>query len=311
VPSTAERVALLDTKARAYSGLGKRDDALAQMREALALQTRETGKQDMRSLRVAARLGTVLSSLGRIDELDAMLSEYLPADRGTSSADDPVVGETLLILARTARRKQDYERADALASEALDIYRKVYGERASQTATAMNSLANIAQAKGDYARSLSLFETALSIKREVFGEEGSQVSPAEHNVGLLLLTRLNRPRESLPHLRRALELGKKQFPEGHLNNAAYRLSLGSNLRVLGQYAEAEPLLREALRAFEVVNAPRGGNIALSRGELACIALIRGGRGREAAKAQLAASIAAIEKYDKDDPQLPGLVACAR
>ncbi|HVJ62491.1 MAG TPA: hypothetical protein VM555_07235, partial [Tahibacter sp.] len=88
--------------------------------------------------------------------------------------------------------------------------------------------------------------------------------------------------------------------------AAYRLALGSALRDAGRYADAEAALKLALPTFETIAAPRGLDIATTRGELACVALALG---RAGAREQLDASLAVVDRVAADTPQAQRLHEC--
>ncbi|HVJ61954.1 MAG TPA: tetratricopeptide repeat-containing protein [Tahibacter sp.] len=170
----------------------------------------------------------------------------------------------------------------------------------------MNLLATIVQASGDYARARTLFADSLAIRRTVFGDDSAQAASAEFNLGMLLLLRLKQTREAQVHLARAVEIGAKTLAPNHGNLANYRLGLGSALRETGRLAEAEAMLQLALPAFETIAAPRGIDIATTRGELACIALARG---RSGAREQIDAALATIVRVSPDNQQAQRLRDC--
>ncbi|MDC8011814.1 serine/threonine-protein kinase [Tahibacter soli] len=305
-PDGDARIALLGVRATALNGLARPKESLPLWREALALQSAAAGPDDVRTLRLASRIAGNLRVLGDVDEAERVMLDNLPRERQRFAPDDPIVGETLNGLALIARNKRDYARAETYAAEALDLYRKIYGERATQTANAMNTLATIVQAQGEYDRALSLFEGVLAVRRAVFGDDSAQAAAAHYNVGLLLLLRLKKPEAARAHFARAVDVSVKLLPPGHVNLANYRLVLGSALRDAGRYAEARAALELALPAFEAIAAPRGIDIALTRGELACVALALG---RPGARERLDAAIAVTDRVARELPQAQRLNEC--
>ena len=307
--SAGDRAAILAVKAVALEGIGKPGDAVVLWREALAIETREYGEDDIRRLRTGTRLTYALRAAGMVDEAERLLADNLQRERRVYAADDPILGDTLLDLAILSRNKGERAKAQPLAREALDIFRRVYGETSSRTAAAINTIGTIAQGEGDYASAQASFEQALSIKRSLYGDVSPQVASAEYNVGLFLLLRRHDAVNAEAHLRIANDVASKILPAGNLNLANYRLGLGSALRELGRYSDAESVLRLALSTFETINAPRGIDIAITRGELACIARARSPNGD--ADAQLDAALATLDRQARDNPQAQRLRDCPR
>lgn len=298
---------LLKARANALDGLGRPEDAVAVWRQALALEAAEYGKEDVRALRTAIRLAISLHSLGRVDESERLLADSLPLQRKRFAPDDPALGDTLLGLAIAARNRSDFAAAEPLADEGLDIYLKVYGRDSSQAAGAMNTLATIAQANGRGTKARALLEQALATRRAVFGEASMQVATSEYNLGLLLQLHDLDAAQAVVHLRKAVEIGTPLFPPTHGALAHYRLALGSQLRQLGRYTEADTVLGQALATFEASNAPRGVNVALTRGELACSALERT-QGRASSQA-LDEALAVLDRNAPDSQQGARLRSC--
>jgi serine/threonine-protein kinase len=297
----------LQVQATALEGLGKTDDAIAAWRAARAASASAYSATDPRQLKPTLGLIYALRARGLADEAETLLGGYLPQLRRALADDDPRLGEALLALAAFARNKHDYARADALATEALGLYERVYGDKSSAVASAANTLATIAQASGDVARSRTLFERALRIRRDIHGAEHPRVASAEYNLGLLLLGREHDAAEALPHLQAAVDIGAKRLSPDHVNLATYRLALGSAQADL-QQPQAGQTLELALAAFDKIHAPRGIDMALTRGELACLALSRGPDAGQLAQLDTALKVVE-ENLPADDPQRQRVAAC--
>jgi serine/threonine-protein kinase len=304
---SADRAELLGIEALAIEGTGKAKDATALWREALALQAAAFGTDDARTLRATMDLAANLGIVGQGVEAEQLLTENLPRMRRGLASDDPVLGESLRDLSRLARRKKEYARAEALADEALVVYRRIYGDDSSQAAAAMTTAAIGAQANGHADKARALMEKALRTQRAVFGAESAQVATAEYNLGLHLQLHADDRQGALAHLRVAAELGSRLLPAGHPSLANYRLALGSSLREAHQRAEATVVLRQALATFEVANAPRGVDKALARGELACNALPW--QEDDGMRRQFKDALAALTREVPDDAQAQRVRAC--
>jgi eukaryotic-like serine/threonine-protein kinase len=303
-PDAVDPVALINIRATALQSMGMQAETVLVRREALALEQRAHAAGDLRIMRAAVGLSDALYVRGIVDEAEQVLLENLPQEPG-ANADGPESGEILLNLAKLARDRQDYKRASELISRALPIYRKVYGDNSMPTSSVMAVAAMIAHYNGDNAQALQLFQDSLRIKRDL-GGENAMTAISEQNVGALL-HRMKRPAEALAYFQRAVALGEKLYTPGHGNLSQFRLSLGKALRDLGRYAAAEPVLRTALQDFEKINAPRGINVATTRGELACIALARGDK---SAGAVLSASVTLLDRYPQESTAAERLRECA-
>ena len=305
--TAADRAELLRIEAFALEGLGKPKEATALWRGALALETAAFGEEDVRTLRTTMSLAMNLGFAGLPDDAEPLLAESLPRARRELAPDDPALAETLRNLAIHARNKGEYERAEPLADEALSLYLRIFGENSSQAAAAMNTLATIAQANDHVAKARLLFERALATKRAVYGEASRDVATAEYNLGLLLQLRTKDIAQAVLHLQAANEIGTRVLPATHGSLANYRLALGSTLRELGRHREADAVLRQALATFEMTNAPRGIDMALARGELACNALAQA---HDAAHLQqLDDALAVLARQAADRPQGLRVRAC--
>ncbi len=305
----ADRADLLAIEALALEGTGKPKDATAPWRAALALQAATFGPDDARTLRTTMDLAANLGVIGEVEEAEQLLTENLPRVRRDTAPDDPFLGETLRDLARLAKRKKDYAHAEMLADEALAAYRRIYGDDSSQAAAAMNTAAINAQANGHADKARALMEKVLSTQRTVFGADSLQAAAAHYNLGLLLQLHANDPAAAVSHLRAAADLGTRLLPAEHVSLATYRLALGSSLREQGRHAEAATVLRQALATFDVVNAPRGIDKALARGELACNA--QPWKEGDGMRRQFADSLAVLSRRAPDDPQALRVRSCLR
>lgn len=297
---------LLRLEAESLEGLGKPKEATPLLRAALD-EERRKADNEMRTLRATMRLGRNLRVIGESHAAETLLSGVLQRARTDLPSDDPQLAETVLDLAILARNRNDLATAEPLANEALKIMIAIYGESSSQAASAMNNLAIIAQSNGRVDAARELFQRTLEIGRTIHGASSLAVARTEYNLGLLLQLRTRDAAGALTHLQAALEIDTRLLPPEHVGLANVRLALGSTLRELGRYAEAEAMLEKALPVFEAAAAPRGLDIALTRGELACAKLVRAAD--TVAAAQLDAAIAALRSKAADDPQAQRVFGC--
>ncbi len=74
--------------------------------------------------------------------------------------------------------------------------------------------------------------------------------------------------EALPFLKKALELGQREFGPEHPSTAMLLNDLAELYRLQGKYAEAEPLYKRSLVIMEKALGPAHPNVATSLNNLA-------------------------------------------
>jgi len=104
--------------------------------------------------------------------------------------------------------------------------------------------------QGAYAEALPLLERALAIESKAYGEDPPVYGNTLQTLGELWW-RSGNPEKALPILERAVAIRTKGLTPGAIDS----LTLGSVLRDLHRYPEAEPYLRKALEL-----AGRGGSM---------------------------------------------------
>ena len=305
---TQTRIETLSIRARALEGAGKPKEAVSVWSQALALSG--AGQDESgRVLGLAFNLARLLRALGDLPEAEQVIRKHLASNDAKFSGEARGMRANLeLELAVIARNRGDLGEANTLAKQGYEGFVAIYGADSSQVAGAANTLATIAQARGDMAGARQLFERSLQTRRKVYGDENPSVASAEYNLGLLLLLRLDDPVTAESHLRQAVEIGARTLPPTHSNLANFRLGYGSALSDLGRFEEARAQLEPALRTFEKIAAPRGVDIALSKGEIACsrrTSIPRDG----SALVSLKLSAARLREVAPDDPQSKRILDC--
>ncbi len=209
---------------------------LAAQAVALAEETGDPATQ-ARARAVLARARWLLG-----DDAEA-LREYLAAARLYRSAGaDAGTARVLLGLSTIYNRQARYERARAVAREALALYRKA--ENASGMARAYNALGHIAREAGHAEEALALYREELRLARAL-GEraDADAVASALHNVGMALEA-TGRASEALEAYRKAL--GSVRAAGHRVGTTKVLYSLGAAELRQGRTRTAGPHLRESL-----------------------------------------------------------------
>jgi ATP/maltotriose-dependent transcriptional regulator MalT len=126
----------------------------------------EHGYRQEMALRLAVSLWGFWNIRGRWSEGRAFLEQALAAGKGVEAS---LRAKALICAARWAFVQSDYERAQALCEESLELYRE--RGNSSGIATSLYYLGNIAWTKGDMADARSLLEESLTLLRQVGAKE--------------------------------------------------------------------------------------------------------------------------------------------
>ena len=81
----------------------------------------------------------------------------------------------------------DYDRAEPLYRQALEIKKKALGEGHPDYATSLNNLAALYHAMGDYDRAEPLYRQALEIKKKALGEKHPDYATGLNNLAAVWL----------------------------------------------------------------------------------------------------------------------------
>jgi serine/threonine protein kinase/tetratricopeptide (TPR) repeat protein len=147
-----------------------------------------------------------------------------------------------------------YPEAQRQVERALELRRRVWGERNRDTLTSMNTLASIYLRQGNYSQAMPLAMEVLQLRRRVLG--------AEHPDTLLSLKNLAAvygyqgkyaQEESLET--EALATLRRVRGEDHPDTVDTMMNLAGTYHEEGKYAQAEPLLTAALQARRRVSGP--------------------------------------------------------
>jgi serine/threonine-protein kinase len=297
------RVELALERASTQMSFGKARSAELILREALALQENEHGRDRMRLARVAIRLAVHLQGNGSSEEANRVLRTYLPNGTDGLETDNPRFGDVLVGMAIYSRNKDDHAKASEYAEKAVLFNSRVYGEVSSRTATAKNTWATILNRMGNNDRSVELLKEALTAWRATHSET-SKLARFEHNVGAVLAD-MGRVEDALDYLQRAVSIGKRTLAPNHRVLAFFRRQLGWVLSMAGRDDEAESELHLALSAFEAEGME--DHMKIIRADLACISFRRDRSMQR--KNDLEAALARFEKSDDDKMHFNFLHEC--
>jgi tetratricopeptide (TPR) repeat protein len=228
-----------------YHGLGRVEEARAQLQEAYDIRRRLLGEDHVDTIAAAQYLSAAYVALGQHAAAQELLEGALERCRRVLGAEHPRTLATMsdlgLLYSNTQRRAE----AERLLTEALEAHLRGPGERHPDTLKVMNDLAVLYQRQDRFAEALPLLERALRLQRQVLGPEHTYTVATLGNLGMLY-RRQGRHADAEPLLLETLRLQRAALGDDHQNTLVALNNVGGVYADQQRHAEAEPLFAEAV-----------------------------------------------------------------
>jgi eukaryotic-like serine/threonine-protein kinase len=215
---------LLLDRARGLGELGKRDDAFATAKTALAMVEKTVGPEHPAVKAYANVLGDQAFHGRDFDEAKAQFSRVLRVSETVDGPDAPAVAASLNNLALVASYQGEYDQAEAYYRRALTLAEKRVGPDHPDVASGLYNLAILFTRKGQPAEALPLHRRALTIREKVLPPTHPKIIESLYQVGDVL-TKLGKPEEAIPWLQRAMAIADQTLPPGHQWRVRTRITL--------------------------------------------------------------------------------------
>jgi serine/threonine-protein kinase len=235
-------------------------------RQALAIQTRQLGEENLETAKTANDLAILLNSRGRYDESEALYRRVLAIVgklQGKDHLDFAGVADNFAVL---LVERGDYDEAAKLRQNVLEVKRKWLGDEHPAVATSLMNLGVLSHFRGDHDGALPYLTKALELWRKAFGPEHGNVALSLNNLGMVLAAKGDLA-ESEALLGEALAIRLKLYGENHPVVAHQKLNLATTLNLQGRFEEAERLLRAALEVWQEGEDQAHLLVGRCRGEL--------------------------------------------
>ena len=252
----------LNSLALVLEKLGDYTGAETLLRRAVAILEKKLGRNNPNTATVVSNLARVLDNQGKFAGTKTI-------DRPVAGGNDPV---QLAARAEQALRRGEFQQAETLHEEVLNIHMKTLGESNATTANSMSNLARVYDLQGRYADAERLYRRALEVREKVLGPNHPDVATNLNNLAKVLQdlgkdeqitaseARARRSgggivgslTEVEAMYRRALAIQEQTLGTNHAATALTLSNLGSMLAVRGDYAQAEKMQRSALETMEKV-----------------------------------------------------------
>lgn len=244
-PNVAELAEALSTRGYYVYEDGHIAEAEQPLREALALLGSQAQESSSTLLTLRERLGTILTSLGRFDEVVPLLRKNAQSVRQLYGDHHPNLANALHQLASALRQSGDFKAAIPVFRECVELYEQNYGRDHSYVAVALTGLGQTLGASGDPQAAIAALRQAKEIYEKTLGPQ--HVYTAVSITALADVQLAAGDAKGSEHDYRAALATFAQIGDGrHIYAEAAHLGLGKALSAQHRFAEAEPPLRAAL-----------------------------------------------------------------
>ncbi|OLP17136.1 hypothetical protein BST81_17445 [Leptolyngbya sp. 'hensonii'] len=245
-----EQSSVLNNLGNDYKALGDYGQAIAYLEQSLTI-SRKIGDRAGEG-KALGNLGTLYLDIGNYPQAIQYQTQSLTLARQTG--DRLREGQALGNLGNLYAVLGNYAKAIELHLQRLAIAQNL-GDRAGEGA-AYNNLGNAYQAQGEPTQALTAYQQALNLSRQLGDRAGEETALV--NLGTLLNIQKNYP-EAIVYQQQALVIARslKDLP----GEALILNNLGNSYFLMGNLAQAEQTLLQALQALESIRSGLGSNDA--------------------------------------------------
>ena len=259
---------------RAYTNLGRFDQATALLRRSLAQHRALYREPNLTIAEDLDRLGDALIQQDQYDEAEPLLRQALAQRRALLGSSNEATAETLNRLATLYQRRNEYAPAESLFREALALRRAALGDTAAAVAQSLSDLGLLLFQRDAYDQAEAVYREALAIYIRQLGEDHPRTAATLQNLAQVQ-ERQGQDAEAEALYRRALAAKRKTLGNAHPSVTVNLNNLAELLIRQNRADEAEPLVREALALDRQIFGERHSYVAASLRNLASVLKLKG------------------------------------
>lgn len=154
-------------------------------------------------------------------------------------------------LAYTYELVENFESAEKLYLQSMQLTKTLYGEKNAKYALLLNNVGLLYIKMGNYVIAEKMIITALQTGEEVFGTNNIDYASGLNNLGLLFKSMGDYSKSEI-YYQKALKITENVVGTEHPYYAIYLFNLASLYQVMGNYTKAEPLYLGAKAIIEKV-----------------------------------------------------------
>ncbi len=240
-PDLAEEINDLGTLMQEH---GDYNAAEALLQEAIAMKRRLLGEKHPEIATGLNNLASLLQDKGDLVRAEATYREALQMQRELLGDIHPDVANTLNNLAFVQDDKGDLQGALATEREALRVYRELFRGDHPEVARIMNRIGYWLTGAGEYAEARHDLQDALAMRRRLVGDAHPDVASSLTHLAILQVA-THDYRAALESAVAAVEIATKTLSASHWRTAVAESAQGAAQSGLGEYADAERLLKHS------------------------------------------------------------------
>lgn len=240
---------LCENRAILFVTRGKSRESHAEYDCAIDAYAEAGGPHDAKIGSVLTFQGFSLMLEGKLDLAWQRLERAQEIIDATVGARHPWRARGLAAMATLAYHRDYQEKAGAWATEALDVYKEVYGEDSSSVASLRRILARVDLARGRVAEARIRADEAWKFMTRHFGESGANVNPYLSLMGDVALAEGDHA-GAIERYRGALETARKIYGANHPLVVRTLLKLARAHRRAGEPARADEHVEASLAAIQ-------------------------------------------------------------
>jgi serine/threonine-protein kinase len=241
------------------------------LRQVVAMRRKTLRPTDLLLARSLAYQGNCLYEEDKDQEAEPILREALAAYRANGPDQGPDARNYLALL---LERKGEYEEAQSLLREAVEITRRTSGPDSPEYALALHNLAGALIDMGNLNGAEATLRESLAIRRKVLGNDHPELFYSLNNLGFVLVEK-GEPDAAAPYLRESLDLCLARYGEVHPRTGGARNGWARVLLARGDYDGAEREFRQSLDIFQKIGGPVSWNTASVLSNLGLVEIDRG------------------------------------
>ena len=249
---------ILNDQAMVLENRGGIQTAEILMRQALAMKRRLIADEHPSIARSLNNLAANLAAQGKYLEAESLYRDALDLRIRIHGRDSIEVARSLNNLGTVFQNTGNLEAAGQLIEQSLELRKILSGPESVQVGSALNNRAFQRQLEGDFDAAIADYREAYSILTKHYGFDHVNVAKLSRNLATALQEK-GELEEAKVLAERALAILQKNLVNWQVADA--ESVLGGCLMSLGQYEEAERLLRQS---YPVIEATRGANARQTR-----------------------------------------------
>jgi non-specific serine/threonine protein kinase/serine/threonine-protein kinase len=270
------RARLLQQLAETMNSLGLHARAEPVLRDALQVRRDTLGDAHEDTVLSEFSLGSLLSTLGKLDESLALLTDAHARRLAAYGPEAPPTLRAASSLAGVHRRRGELDDAQRIWTETLEVQRRTLGSENADTLRTINNLGVAYAAQGRLDRAEPFFRELVETRRRLFGQDSPEYRSSLGNLGVVLQDQ-GRFDEARPLIEQSLEADRKRYGDTHSDTLITMGQLASLLQETGDLAGAEKLQRECAAARLAALGPDHADTMRADVTLASILHERGSR----------------------------------